>query len=259
MPIMKCILLSIVGTICLSLTAAQFTTNVVGKVDLSNRPRRVSAGRVTPPSNGVTVLVADESGLAQVPFDLVQKHNAHVFSMPLEYHRQVVTDSTPYERAKKLKSKAHPAVILLIDENAFPGFAFYPEDAIAIINVGHYRIARESLFQKRLHTEIWRAFGFVLGGYAQPMGGCVLEPISTLDELDMLGDSKLHPIRLKAILNSARKLGIANNRPVPYEVACRRGFAPPPTNDIQRAIWERIKSDKERGPTNGIKIEPVRR
>jgi hypothetical protein len=48
--------------------------------------------------------------------------------------------------------------------------------------------------------------------------------------------------------------GIERAERMTYEVACREGFAPAPTNDIQKAIWERIKADKERGPTNPLKI-----
>ena len=41
-----------------------------------------------------------------------------------------------------------------------------------------------------------------------------------------------------------------------YRTACREGWAPAPTNEYQRAIWMRVLSDKERGPTNPITIPP---
>jgi len=41
-----------------------------------------------------------------------------------------------------------------------------------------------------------------------------------------------------------------------YRRACHLGWAPPPTNDVQRAIWEKIKAEKERGPTKPITIPP---
>lgn len=41
-----------------------------------------------------------------------------------------------------------------------------------------------------------------------------------------------------------------------YLTACREGWAPAPTNDFQRVIWERALSEKERGPTNPIRILP---
>ena len=39
-----------------------------------------------------------------------------------------------------------------------------------------------------------------------------------------------------------------------YLKACEEGWAPTPTNEYQKAIWEQVKADKERGPTNPIKI-----
>ncbi len=41
-----------------------------------------------------------------------------------------------------------------------------------------------------------------------------------------------------------------------YLTACREGWAPAPTNAFQKAIWERALSEKERGPTNPIRILP---
>ena len=34
------------------------------------------------------------------------------------------------------------------------------------------------------------------------------------------------------------------------------GWAPAPTNDIQKAIFERVKADKERGPSKPLTIAP---
>ena len=45
-------------------------------------------------------------------------------------------------------------------------------------------------------------------------------------------------------------------RRIPYRVAVQEGWAQPPTNDYQKAVWEQVKADKERGPTNPITIPP---
>ena len=39
-----------------------------------------------------------------------------------------------------------------------------------------------------------------------------------------------------------------------YRKACREGWAPAPTNDVQKAIWEDINATKERGPANALPI-----
>ena len=45
-------------------------------------------------------------------------------------------------------------------------------------------------------------------------------------------------------------------RYVTYRQACIEGWAPAPTNDVQKAIWEKVHSEKERGPSHGLKISP---
>jgi len=51
-------------------------------------------------------------------------------------------------------------------------------------------------------------------------------------------------------------MGMAAPKLVPYLKACQEGWAPVPTNDYQKAVWERVRSEKERGPANGLRIEP---
>lgn len=43
------------------------------------------------------------------------------------------------------------------------------------------------------------------------------------------------------ILKSAGQLGIANMRPYTYKLACEEGWAPAPTNQWQKAIWDAAK------------------
>jgi len=43
---------------------------------------------------------------------------------------------------------------------------------------------------------------------------------------------------------------------VNYKKAVAEGWAPAPTNDVQKAIWDRMKAEKERGPANAVKITP---
>ena len=57
-----------------------------------------------------------------------------------------------------------------------------------------------------------------------------------------------------AVIDGARARGITPIYRTTYRQACIEGWAPAPTNDFQKAIFERDKSDKERGPT-----KPTRR
>ena len=52
------------------------------------------------------------------------------------------------------------------------------------------------------------------------------------------------------------KIGVTPAYEKFYYLACKEGWAPQPTNEIQQAIWNRVKERKERGPTNPIHILP---
>ena len=58
------------------------------------------------------------------------------------------------------------------------------------------------------------------------------------------------------MIDEAHRRGVRSVRLASYRQACREGWAPAPTNDVQRAIFEQVKADKERGPTNPITIPP---
>ena len=61
------------------------------------------------------------------------------------------------------------------------------------------------------------------------------------------------------VQSTCQTLNVDMLRKVSYKRACIEGWAPAPTNDIQKAIWEQAKADKERGPTNPIKIPPPKK
>jgi hypothetical protein len=61
---------------------------------------------------------------------------------------------------------------------------------------------------------------------------------------------------IDAIRRNMKARGITQTMISSYLKACEQGWAPAPTNDYQRAIWEKVKADKERGPTNPITIPP---
>ena len=48
-------------------------------------------------------------------------------------------------------------------------------------------------------------------------------------------------------------------RYVPYQQACREGWAPQPTNDAQRTFYRQMRERIERGPTKPITIPPPKK
>ena len=137
-------------------------------------------------------------------------------------------------------------MLALVDLPGAASLSVYPEEAIAVVNAAALKGAGDPVkLRMRLGKEIWRAFGFALGGYAQPLPGCVLQPVYSVEELDALKGNQLAPNRLNGVYRSAGRLGLHSDRPVPYSMACRQGWAPPPTNDAQRVLWERFRRERE--------------
>ncbi len=78
----------------------------------------------------------------------------------------------------------------------------------------------------------------------------------TLEALDANRLMLPSPDPVMRMVNGAMARGIDTVRTDTYRRACQEGWAPAPTNDVQRAIWEQVRADKERGPTKPITISP---
>ena len=136
-----------------------------------------------------------------------------------------------------------------------------PEAGWAIVNVNALLTDNPDTpkAQNRLRKELWRALCFAAGGGFSSMKPCVVQPTKTLSELDALFYPLPSPMQHNAIIDAAKARGVQSIKINTYLGACREGWAPTPTNDIQKAIWEQVKADKERGPTNPLKIPPPKR
>ena len=60
--------------------------------------------------------------------------------------------------------------------------------------------------------------------------------------------------RKAAISANKSKLGIFSRQMVPYSRACREGWAPFPTNAVQKAFWEKVHAIPDRPIT--IEFDP---
>jgi hypothetical protein len=97
----------------------------------------------------------------------------------------------------------------------------------------------EKVFSLRLAKEMWRAAAFVLGGYS-PMYPCAMKAAFSVGDLDANPVEMTCPPVSGAISDNARRLGFGKVYCVPYVVALYEGWAPAPTNDAQKAVWNQF-------------------
>ena len=130
---------------------------------------------------------------------------------------------------------------LRADEKAAP-LVIMPDNAIAIVDVKALSVDKPAmpLLETRLSKEIWRGLVYVLGGGNTYVQNCVMKQVSSLKGLDAIPSRTACPDAYLRIAESARASGLNPLRRVTYRQACKEGWAPQPTNDVQKTIWEEI-------------------
>jgi len=181
-----------------------------------------------------------------------------MLSLAIETKRiDLPVDASPQKTAFAAKTGKAGAVILLYERADDPTETAFLEDGVMLVNMEKLKCADPNRFSRRFATEFWRSIGFVLGAYASTAQmGSSMQGIFSVVDFDTLKGAGLAPMQVAAISANKPKLGIFSRNGVPYSRACKEGWAPPPTNDVQRAFWNKMQADKERGPSNPITIPP---
>ena len=148
----------------------------------------------------------------------------------------------------------HPVVVSVVNDPASDATILVaPEQNWATLNVN--LLLRDNptkeVIASRVHKEVWRATAMAMGAANSMTQPCLLRQINTLRELDHTRSMLPSPQPLNNMIEVADKLGIVRVHRATYRKACQEGWAPPPTNDIQRAIWDKVHQI----PDKPIKIE----
>ena len=226
------------------------------RAELENRPAvlKKTGGFLDVAAVGVSVVVVDtreKPGIAadqfKEVFERLSKTNVKV--------EKVARNANEKPHAKALAAlKANNAAyaILIAESGDCPGLCVMPEERIAIINAKRYLGGKDPLApETRLIKEVWRALGFVGGvGYA-PYQNDVLQPVYNLKELDALVYQVMQPMNFQKMYGQMAKFGVKRARHIPYKLAVMEGWAPQPTNEYQKAIWDEVRA----APKNPMKIE----
>ena len=98
-----------------------------------------------------------------------------------------------------------------------------------------------------------RAFALVCGSGTSQYSGNILNATSIQDLDSANPDTMIYDMVLRCNKYLA-SIGITPSQKASYKTACEEGWAPAPTNDVQKAIWERTKAEKDKKPSNPIKV-----
>lgn len=159
----------------------------------------------------------------------------------------VAADAAPAEpvaaAVRALADTNTAAVVVLADAPGYPALLLAPESRWALVNVDALAEggAPDALIEERAAKELWRAFGYLMGAANSNFAQCLLKPVSSPADLDALTAKTLSPEPYGKIIAHAQRLGIRPARRTTYRKAVEEGWAPAPTNDLQRAVWEAVK------------------
>ena len=146
-------------------------------------------------------------------------------------------------------------VVALVESDKFPRLVIRPEDHTAIVSELKKDAPDAEKLALRVRKEIWRGFGYAMGAANSGFQPCVMRDVKSLADLDEKPIAILSPEPLMRIDPALRQLGLAQLRHATYKRACEEGWAPAPTNDWQKAVWEKVKAEQSETPIKGIKIK----
>ena len=230
------------------------------RAELEQRPEvlKKTGGFIDVAAKGISVAVLDARRKPGGAVDQFAEVFERLSKTKVNVEKKRMTKSgCPVNAAKDrlVSTKAAYSIVIADLGDNVCGLTVMPEDRIAIINATKYADDDDPLQPEiRIIKELWRGLGFVMGlGYAK-FTNDVLQPTFSVSELDSLVYQVMQPMNFLQAFKTMSRFGVTRARHIPYRLAVMEGWAPSPTNEYQKAIWEQVKADKERGPTNPIKI-----
>jgi len=170
-----------------------------------------------------------------------------------------VCDCKTFQHMKA--TAAAEVAVIVIDNPDYPVMIAAPEDQWAVVNVAKLEqglpegdAIRKRMLAGRTRREVARALAHACGGIGSMFENNMMDAVK-IDELDTVNE--FIPVDVMNRLTTyLEKIGVTPAYEKYYYFACKEGWAQTPTNDIEKAIWNRVKDQKERGPTNPILIKP---
>jgi hypothetical protein len=145
--------------------------------------------------------------------------------------------------------------VFVVEDKSLPPSLIAVEAQWAILNVGALTVggANDEVVRIRAKNEFARVMTILCGGFCSQYQAPLMNFIVDIPDLDRCladppGDMTA---RMKGYLD---RRGVKPERKVFYRKACQEGWAPAPTNEYQKAIWEETRKLPEK-PIQ-IKFDP---
>ena len=194
-----------------------------------------TGGLVSKPVEGKVVKIVDSVGLPQAALTAVAQNFENATRLPVV----ICSGSDVVDDA--FDKNTGFVLVVAAKGGKTPKILAATEDGWVKVDVQWLKTDNMPLYLKRLQQIIWRGLVYGLGGGNTKFPQCIMKPVMTLAEMDANMAVMACPDAYQAIIESARKYGVKERVTTTYVNACREGWAPAPTNDAQRIIYEKMK------------------
>lgn len=213
-------------------------------------------------SGGMVVKPNSERGVAKIVYAVPEFNTAKIEEVLREYkfftHLDVKVEKgisvTPETAFKSKGTVGAQAVVYIIDDANLPRVLVAPEEGWAIVNAGAMKADKpdDEKLSMRLTKEALRGLAFV-GGMGQTSAYVeLLGPVRDVRALDRIDKLELSGDAVRTIPQGLAAFDVVPPTIKVYSKACEEGWAPLPTNDVQKSIWNKYHSL----PTRPMVIEP---
>lgn len=255
------IALALAGTISTAVRAADSATAPKAKAPRSELIRRAQmrqfGGLVARPGSlRGRVVVAD----AGAGFGAEAAAVAEAFATGIRIRVETATTErpTPAGAPALVRRLDAQAALFVTDDAGLPTLLVAPEERWAIVSVARLLngAPSDATARRRVRCEIARGLALLCGAADSAFPNSLMSAVTAPGDLDSVAD-EMPPAEVLARMPGYLKgLGVTPLVRVPYRRACEEGWAPPPTNDVQRAVWEKAHAVPDRPLT--ITFDPKR-
>lgn len=148
--------------------------------------------------------------------------------------------------------------LFVVNDPALPALLVAPEDRWAVVNVAPLDNGKPAFFKARVVKELARGFSALCGAMNSSYPAALTGGVTKPGDLDEFSDARLPVDVIARFAPYLAPFGASPAVYSTYRSACKEGWAPAPTNDYQKAIFEKVQQEKSetlKGPKNPRKIE----
>jgi hypothetical protein len=243
---MNKVILAAIAVLALQTFAANDKTLTPEQLERKEESRRRTGGLVLDVRNqkGKVVILNGQCIVAEDAILSVAKELSDMLKIRVEVAKWA---PTPLSEAGKGLSECDGNIkIVLSDMENQPALAIFPDELWAFVGVTAINGGK---VEKRLQNQIRRAFAYACGCGSD---SGIMARIDKPAQLERFADTDLTYAATQSMLMYLSAAGVTPGRNVLYIRACKEGWAPAPTNEIQQAVWDKVHAM----PTEPLKIAP---